>query len=428
MGPHAQRGGREGDQRGERDDQGSDRTTYDGGQDAAAQPAPADAPVHAPQQRHPGPVDPAAELGEQRRQHGDRADHGHADHDDGAGGERVERRTADDEEPGHRGDHGATGHHDRVARGGGGDLDGVEGAVPSGPLLALPLEVEQRVVDTDGHSDQHDHAGHGGLGMDQVRERGGDAHRRRHRREGEQHGHAGGDQGAEGEQHQQQGDREADALGGVQVLADPVVDGGVHREVARLADPEILMGSGDRSRPGLDLLRIVDGALQMDVDEDAGASGVPLRRRDRGDARGAGHRRVDLAGNPSYVGRVEAATVTGGDQQALDLVVGEPPGCREGVGSAGLPEPVVGVGRLLGRDQGGEGDGGRDEREPGADRTPGMGGAPPGGAQGQPGQQARAVQMWRHGGLLRSALPGPLQRRRRRPPGQEREHPGRGWC
>ena len=100
----------------------------------------------------------------------------------------------------------------------------------------------------------------------------------------------------------------------------------------------------------------------------------------------------------------------------------------QGVRSARLTEPVVGVGGLLGRDQGGERDGGRDEREPGADRPPGVGGAPACGAKGQPGQQARAVQLWRHGGLLGSDFSGPLQRRHGEAPGQEREYPSAGWC
>ena len=46
----------------------------------------------------------------------------------------------------------------------GGDLHRVEGGAALGPLLALALEVEERVVDADGHADQHDHAADGGLG------------------------------------------------------------------------------------------------------------------------------------------------------------------------------------------------------------------------------------------------------------------------
>ena len=62
-------------------------------------------------------------------------------------------------------------------------------------------------------------------------------------------------------------------------------------------------------------------------------------------------------------------------------------------GPARLPEPVVGIGRLLGRDQRGQGDGGRDEREPGADRAPGVSRAPTRGLERNPGDEAWAVQV-----------------------------------
>ena len=270
------------------DDEGRDRTAYDGGQDAAAEAALADPPVEPPQQREPRTVDPSAELGQQRGQHGDGADDCHADHDDGAGGERVEGRTADDEQAGHRADHGPARHQDRVTRRRGGDLDGVEGAVTGGAFLTLALEVEQRVVDADRHPDQHDHAGHRGLGVDQVRERGGDAHRGGDRCEREQHRDPGRDQRAEGEQHQQQGDREADPLGGVQVLGDAVVDGGVDRDVAGLADAQVRMRAGDgcRGAPGsaaassMVLLRWTSTSTPV-------ARGVPLGCGDLGDASGS---------------------------------------------------------------------------------------------------------------------------------------------
>ena len=80
------------------------------------------------------------------------------DDDDRAGREGVEGGAADHEQARHRGDDGAARDQDRVARGLGGDLDRVEGGAAAGPLLALALEVEQRVVDPDRHPDQHDHA------------------------------------------------------------------------------------------------------------------------------------------------------------------------------------------------------------------------------------------------------------------------------
>ena len=239
--------------------QRDERVLHDGAEHPAADGARTHPAEHAVQQRDPRAVHPAAELGQQRRQHGDRAEHGDRDDDDRADGERVERRVADQEQPGHRADHGRAGHQDRVARGLGRDLDGVAGGVALGPLLALALEVEQRVVDADGHADQHDHAGHGGVGVDQVRDRSQDADRGGHAGAGEQHRDAGRDQGAEGEQHQDQRHRQAERLGRGEVVGDPVVDRLVEADVAGLADVELrevgLHGlrsrpAGRRRRPG----------------------------------------------------------------------------------------------------------------------------------------------------------------------------------
>ena len=66
-----------------------------------------------------------------------------------------------------------------------------------GPFLAFPADVEQRVVDPDRHADQQDHAGGGVGGRHQVRGESGQAHRGGHRRERQQHRHAGRDQRAE---------------------------------------------------------------------------------------------------------------------------------------------------------------------------------------------------------------------------------------
>jgi hypothetical protein len=115
----------------------------DGAEDAGADAATADAPVEPPQQRNPGAVDPATELDQQGRQHGDRAEHRHSDHQDGAGGEGVEGGAAHHEQPGHRGDDGAAGHQDGVTGGFRGDPHRVQGGASGGAFLALALEVEQ---------------------------------------------------------------------------------------------------------------------------------------------------------------------------------------------------------------------------------------------------------------------------------------------
>ena len=50
---------------------------------------------------------------------------------------------------------GQAGDEHRVAAGRGGGLERGQLAGAARPLLALTLEVEERVVDADGHADQH---------------------------------------------------------------------------------------------------------------------------------------------------------------------------------------------------------------------------------------------------------------------------------
>jgi len=69
--------------------------------------------------------------------------------------------------------------------------------VAGGPLLTLTLQIEERIVDPNRHSHQeNDRLGRIGSVEGMAGERG-QADRAEHRREGEQHRHAGRDEGAE---------------------------------------------------------------------------------------------------------------------------------------------------------------------------------------------------------------------------------------
>ena len=65
-----------------------------------------------------------------------------------------------------------------------------------------------------------------------------EADRGEHGREREQHGQPGGDERAEGEQQDQEGQRHRQALGVREVLADRVVEGAIRARLAELRDPE----------------------------------------------------------------------------------------------------------------------------------------------------------------------------------------------
>ena len=142
------------------------------GRARGADAALADPAVEPPQQRHPRAVHPPAQLGQQRRQHGDRAEHRDR-RPPGSSRWRGELKVASPTRyrPAIEAITAPPETRMECPEVCGRDLDGVAGGAARGPLLALPLEVEQRVVDADGHADQHDHAGHRGLGRHQVGQR-----------------------------------------------------------------------------------------------------------------------------------------------------------------------------------------------------------------------------------------------------------------
>ena len=94
--------------------------------------------------------------------------------------------------------------HKRFRAGGcGGAEESLVSPVARCALLALALEIEERVVDSDGHADEQDH-GHRGVGCRyQVAEQARDPECGDDAGEGEQDRQACGDKGAEGEQHDQ---------------------------------------------------------------------------------------------------------------------------------------------------------------------------------------------------------------------------------
>ena len=125
------------------------------------------------------------------------------------------------------------------------DLHRVQGGAAAGPLLTGPPDVEERVVDADGHPDQQHHA-RGGVGdRQQMRGQRGESHRSRHRGEREQHRHRGGQQRAEGHDQDDQRDRQAEQLGLPEVPLVRVTAGPCRWSRRRPARP-----AGPGTRPG----------------------------------------------------------------------------------------------------------------------------------------------------------------------------------
>ena len=189
-----------------------ERAAHDVAEDEAPDAGVALLALEAPQQRQAAAVDAVAELGEHGGEHRQRAEHRDADDQDRADRHRAALGLADEEHAGERRHHGQAGDEHGVAAGRGGGLERGQLAGAAGPLLALALEVEERVVDGDGHADQHHQDLRALAGRDELARDGGEAEGREHGGQAEQHRDAGGQQRAEGQQQDDQRDRDREEL------------------------------------------------------------------------------------------------------------------------------------------------------------------------------------------------------------------------
>lgn len=152
--------GGQGDEQAAGSERRDERAAQDAVEDRAPDPALAVLAAQPRDERDVAKLDLVAELREERRQDGQRADDGHGDDEDRGDGDAGEGAGAREEHAGH-GDHDRqAGDEDSAARGRGGGLERGLLALAGGPLLALALEVEERVIHSDGEADQeHDRVG-----------------------------------------------------------------------------------------------------------------------------------------------------------------------------------------------------------------------------------------------------------------------------
>jgi hypothetical protein len=338
------------------------------------------------QQRDARTLDLVAEDREHRRQHGQRAERGDSDDDDRADRHRREDRVARQQQAGHRHHDRDRGHEDGPAAGPRGDLDGVPPTGAYCALVARPADVEQRVVDADRHADeQHDAVQRVGHRPD-VRDERGEPDRRSNGREREQDRYAGGEQRAEGDEEDHQGDRQAEPLGPREVVPDRVADGPVDRGVADLLDPQrrVILRHGRGRREQLRHL-LVGGVERVDRRRLPDVDGEAHHRRA---TVGGGDRRVDLR---DLGGRLQGTGQVG--HRGPYLGRGRPPGARldehvlgHGRREAGPLDDAVGLprlagaglrrGQLPGAGHAAGDDGDEDEEQPDAQRPPAVPGAP----------------------------------------------------
>ena len=177
--------------------------------------------ARAADERHAALLDPVAELGQQRGQDGERAEHRDRDDEHRADGERREHRVAGEEHAGHGDHHGQAGDRARRGRRSRRRTRAPPRRAAGVALLHLAPQVEHRVVDADGEADQqHDRVRSTrrpgsswliGPSRPSVADDGG---------EREQQRHAGGDERAERDDQDQQRDRQREELGLLEVVLE----------------------------------------------------------------------------------------------------------------------------------------------------------------------------------------------------------------
>jgi hypothetical protein len=227
------------------------------------------------QERDLALLDLVAELRQQRREHRQRAEHRDADdHHRGDAEPEVALVTGEDH-PGHRDHHGEAGDENRPARGRCGGFDRGARALAGRPLLALALEVEERVVDADREADEQDDGADVRVHRDELAGQRHEPDRREHRGEREQQRHACGDDRAEHEQQHDDRDRDRPLTGRLQLVGEHLVDRLARARCACLADEEARMARGADGDAGLDRvdlrLRLICRALHVPRDDDRAA-------------------------------------------------------------------------------------------------------------------------------------------------------------
>ena len=191
-------------------DRRDERPSEDAVEDRRPEPALAVVALEPPEERHARLVDPVAEPRQHRREDGQRADHRDGDDHHRPDREGHERLVAGEEHPGHRDHDRDPRREDGAARGCCGCLECGRLAAPGPSLVTLAADVEERVVDADGESDEEDDLRDRLVHGDDLARQGDEPHRREHGREREEERDRRADERAEDEQQdaERQRDRE----------------------------------------------------------------------------------------------------------------------------------------------------------------------------------------------------------------------------
>ena len=203
------------------------------------------------QEGDPAAVDAGAEQLEHGRQDGDGARDRAGDDGNRPARDAVEDVGADHVLAGHGDRDGAAGDEHRAAGGAGGARERLVRGRAALPLLAGADDVEERVVDADGHADQEHDRLDGVVEREGLADRAEQAEGGRDRRQREQHRHERGDDRAEGKEEHEQRHGHGQELRAVQVAVDDGVACVARRDVAGLPDRHLRMSlaGGEHYRP-----------------------------------------------------------------------------------------------------------------------------------------------------------------------------------
>jgi hypothetical protein len=347
------------------------------------------------QERDPALVHPVAQLREDRRQHGQRADDGDRDHQDGAGGEGDEGRRARQVEARHRDHHRDARDEHGTPRGRRGGLERRLRALAAGPLLPFAPQVEHRVVDPDGEADQENDRGNRLVDREHLADRAEQADRGGDRGGGEAQRDQRRDQRAERQQQDDQRDRQGGGLGLLEVVLERLRDRLVGAGRAELLDPVVgvrLVEAGHGRQRCLDIViaRLVRaGGRVRDLELDQGR--VPIGR-DRAIGPVGALDLEDVVGPLELGDHVVDRALEGGiggdravaalNEHRLGDLVRECPLDRL-IGGLGAAGSEVLVGDVLGADGPADHHRRDDEREPADDRGGAVGCTPFAGARGE---------------------------------------------
>ena len=278
----------------------------------------------------PQRVDPVAEDGEQRGQHGQRGQHVHRDRGHPAVAHRAQEVLGEQHQAGQRDrDRDAGDGHGPA---GGGDRPGdrlLDGRLAV-QFLAEPGDDEQPVVDAQAQAqdrgDVHRVDGHrGGQGeQPQHGERAEDGHA------ADRHRQRGRGQAAEDHQQQDQQDRHREALGLGDVGGDLVVDRDLHRHVAADLGRHAAGGQARGRQLGLDrVVGLVPGGVVGPGELEHRVGGVPVGADQAGRSAGP------VRGHSGHVGARQPAQ-RGGDRLPVA-------GVADGHGGAAVQHDDIGV-------------------------------------------------------------------------------------